>query len=177
MAHFPRWVQSDSLDSLASFSAYRTYLQQCDDEGRLQEALELRQLWSVCHGRQPSPWDAVAKHVSAGLERACYLEPCRRCRLGLGGWSFRWMDARWYDAYLVNARSGAWSYSFPELKTVADLISSVALGGGENLTAAEVVAYAALGDGLQQQPQQQQQPAAQLSTSLRLANSCRRSHV
>ena len=65
--------------------------------------------------------------------------------------------------------------------TAVDLISSAALGGAEDLTVAEVVAYAALGDGLQQQPQQQQQqqqqPAAQLSTSQRLVNSCRRSHV
>ena len=102
MAHFPRWVDSWRVDSVAMYGGYLA----CRHGATEQEAADLDCLFSIEH---TSAWDGVAECVPCpGGSIPCVAEGCTRCLLGKGGYVFRWYDRRWERYYRDHARAGAW---------------------------------------------------------------------
>ena len=116
MAHWPRWIDDDTVDSAVMLGAYVRYIAERDRVGDPVPAC-FGHLWTVEHRKVLSIWDVVATPVEppvALLHRQCNGVGCLRCQEGRGGFQFRWYCAAWAKYYNQQRRAGAWEA--PELQ-------------------------------------------------------------
>ena len=101
----PRWIDDPTVDSQAM----------------MQATLDFRH-------RHPAQWDMMQLEKQLTCIEHCHritgetrIDPiglkyigcqgndaCARCREGRAGYTFRWYSLCWHDAYVAQARKGAW---------------------------------------------------------------------
>ncbi len=119
MAHFPRWVQSERVDSAAMLSAFLEYRRR---QPEIMGQHPLDQLWIVNH-YHPGMSNEDNGEGPVWLSKRCTSAlPCKRCTLGHGGYMFRWFDARWEHTYRRLMCHGAWP-SPPNAQWIGDLLN------------------------------------------------------
>ena len=101
MAHLPRWIEWEHVDSRAMYSACSYYIDQCMNQ---QEALELSDLYTVDH----YPYFSDTNYLDYRPWRRCAKLQCPRCSSSRGGYTFHWYDLRWDAHYRAMARPGSW---------------------------------------------------------------------
>ena len=110
----PIWINDRNVDSEAMLNAFLEYKADCDGEAKRQ----LEALWCIEHYRMPFIVDgveiAVTKVRPDNMPHIpCRDQECKRCKLGQGGYQFRWFHSRWAHAYDRGRRPG--SYTAAEL--------------------------------------------------------------
>ena len=120
MAHFPRWIDNDLVDSAAMFSAYMEFLDAC---APTDFPPFVHHLYTVDHRHVYIPGVEEVHPAVHGIvipSRACLRTPCRRCETLSGGYQFRWFSLDWYPGYLRRARPGAWTLCELDPKVAID---------------------------------------------------------
>eukprot|EP00438_Fugacium_kawagutii_P022093 Skav219837 [mRNA] locus=scaffold859:193541:193897:+ [translate_table: standard] len=116
MADLPRWIHNSKVDSMAMLSAYIQWvgreLRRCNPEAypegtRVIVGEEHHTLPTVMHW-----WDGMPSLKVN--EKICTDSLCERCRVGRGGYQFRWYSANWYKDYLKMKREDSWKRGDPE---------------------------------------------------------------
>ena len=112
MAHWPRWIDSDRVDSQAMLGAYLGYLHNCEQAGYPGPWFK-GLLWDILH-REPPPSDLsiMAERVYPPhivIHKPCRAEACLRCARGQGCYQFRWYSAAWASDYNRMRRGGSWA--------------------------------------------------------------------
>ena len=100
MADWPRWIDDETVDSSAMFIAYIDWFRSECLSGREPELLPERrhlpyQVWVDSSGVD-LPWIP------------CQTVACNRCRIGRGGYKFRWYSQKWQEVYMHHKRPGSW---------------------------------------------------------------------
>ena len=109
MAHFPRW---QLCWSPANWLSFQTWMVQHATESEKEEAMHLYlvnhepvdPLVLGCPQKTPTMF-TVNGVLRTFPEVMCLERGCPRCTYRRGGWSFRWVDARWTPeaALMVNS--------------------------------------------------------------------------
>ena len=106
MAHFPRWIEHSSVDSAAMCVAYIRWIRKQHKKGEDPVLLpEIRHF----------PYD-----MGLGVELPCFsgtdlpwtpcaTANCERCKVGKGGYKFRWYSKMWEKDYMKLRREGSWA--------------------------------------------------------------------
>ena len=116
MGDFPRWVDSEDVDSSAMFSAYMSYdlmMKEC----HFGNEASWRPVW---HGHlfminhRVRHVEGVVRVAPPGVPgRDCQQRPCRRCETLAGGVQFRWYSRYWAKFYNERRRPGSWEAPEP----------------------------------------------------------------
>ena len=113
----PRWVCSETVDSAAALTGYyRWYAKLLETR----EHEDIIQLYGIGDGGLRLIYHVPEVHaVDDGTALVTRVEcpmghRCRRCRLHLGGYLFRWLSPYWMETYRSHARRGAWMPGDPE---------------------------------------------------------------
>ena len=101
MADLPRWEDRNDLDSAACYAAYTEVAQRFPNVFMLPGLLHLHM---IVH-KAPS-WFSMPSSLVDQVR--CSDATCRRCRLQLGGYSFRWMHQLWTAKYSQLQRPGSY---------------------------------------------------------------------
>ena len=108
MAHYPRWIEEDTVDTVAMYMAYLAYRQHCSprEQAALDALTIVQHKASVAKELFPIVNDLT--QIGPLRHTQCTLEKCPRCMGGRGGYQFRWYDSRWYAEYVRTKRPYAW---------------------------------------------------------------------
>ena len=115
MAHWPRWIDNDGVDSQAMLGSYLNYVTELEQNNRPMPWF-YGLLWDVVHRERTTVWNYMAERVDPPclvLHRPCLAPHCARCEEGRGGYQFRWYSALWAANYNRIRRPGSWEA--PEL--------------------------------------------------------------
>ena len=117
MAHYPRWIRSERVDSPAMLSAFLAWRKEDtkDPDGTQPHG----DLFMVEHairstflvgGRVVQP-----QHVPAPVPTVpCVAGGCTRCLTLRGGYQFKWHSHLWGHEYQRKCRAGSWVPGEPE---------------------------------------------------------------
>ena len=103
MGDLPRWVASETYDSSAAVMAYLKW-------HAAKHPGKPHVLWEKVRFRKPGTLHDFAQEVNLEIpskKRAGAGGNCQRCRIGLGGFQFRWVHWEWAADYDAAARPGA----------------------------------------------------------------------
>ena len=110
MAHFPRWIEDPTVDSIAMCVGYMEWVRKERKKGRdpilLPEKRHYPYIFVI---------EGVTKNAS-GIDlpwSKCTTINCERCRLGRNGYTFRWYSKKWEKTYMQHKREGTWAPGGP----------------------------------------------------------------
>ena len=111
MAHWPRWIDSDRVDSQAMLGAYLGYLHYCEQAGYPDPWFK-GLLWDILHRSAP-PSGMFRDAQPVYPPTYCHPQAVQgrglsSLRVWTGVYQFKWYSAAWASEYNRMRREGSW---------------------------------------------------------------------
>jgi len=108
MAHFPRWIDDETVDSTALYTAYLGVVTEVFQNRMDRPAWMSSQPSLPCEIHQGRVPRSAKQLNCVVVDVPCTTKNCQRCEKKLGGYKFRWYCADFENVYRQQAKAGAW---------------------------------------------------------------------